>query len=107
MSDYEITNPEPRYFSPLDPTDQDVFSFDWSVRGYPGDAIVFASVVSIPSGVTFLGPAFINGQVVEITVGAFATIPLVQPVTYSLRCMAVFASGRISNYSVPFQVKML
>lgn len=107
MSDYEIHNPEPAYFSPFDPLDEEVFTFDWSVRGYPNDTIVFASIISIPTGVNFIGPAFISGTTVEITVGPFATVPLVQPVTYALRCMAVFASGRISNFSVPFQVRTL
>lgn len=107
MSDFEIRFPEPAFFSPLDPTDIDLFTFDWSVRGFPGDTIVFASIVSIPSGVNFLGPAFISGQSVTITIGPFGpTIPPL-PMTYSLRCMAVFGSGRISNYSVPFIVENL
>jgi hypothetical protein len=109
LSDYEIHRPEPAFFSPFDPTDEETFTFDWTRRGYPNDAIIFASVVSVPAGVNFLGPAFIDGQLVEVTVGPFLSAPAasVQPVTYSLRCMAVFASGRISNYSVPFQVQTL
>lgn len=106
VSDYEIQFPEPAFFSPLDPTDTDLFTFDWSVRGYPGDIIVFASIISVPSGVNFLGPAFISGQSVTITVGPFVSAPRF-PMTYSLRCMCVFGSGRISNYSVPFEVMSL
>lgn len=106
MSDYEIRFPEPAFFSPLDPTDTDLFTFDWSIRGYPNDTIVFASVVSIPSGVNFLGPAFVSGPSVTVTIGPFAIVPPL-PATYSLRCMAMFGSGRISNYSVPFIVKAL
>lgn len=109
MSDFQIHNPEPAFFSAFDPSDEDTFTFDWSRRGYTGDTIVFASVVSVPSGVNFLGPAFIDGQAVEITVGPFpqtaSTMPL--PATFLLRCMAVFRSGRISNYSVPFEVRTL
>lgn len=106
VSDYEIQFPEPTFFSPLDPTDTDLFTFDWSVRGYPGDIIVFASIISVPTGVNFLGPAFISGQSVTITVGPFVSAPRL-PMTYSLRCMCVFGSGRISNYSVPFEVMSL
>lgn len=106
MSDYEIRFPEPAFFSPFDPTDTDLFTFDWSARGFPGDTIVSASVVSVPTGVNFIGPALISGQSVTITVGPFTNV-LPLPVTYSLRCMAMFGSGRISNYSVPFEVMML
>lgn len=106
MSDYEVRFAEPAFFSPLDPTDTDIFTFDWSIRGYPGDVIVFASIISVPTGVVFLGPAFISGQSVSITVGPFAVVPAA-PITYSLRCMAMFSSGRISNYSVPFEVHNL
>lgn len=109
MSDYSVYQPEPRFFSPLDPTDTDTFTFDWSTRGYPGDAIVFASIISVPAGVNFLGPTFIDGQLVEITIGPFLITPsqMPLPMTYALRCMAMFASGRISNFSVPFIVKQL
>jgi hypothetical protein len=107
MSDYEICHPEPAFFSPFDPSDQDFFTFDWTLRGYPNDAIVFASVVSVPPGLNIVGPAFIDGPLVEVAVGAFNVPPLSMPVTYSLRCMAVFASGRISNFSIPFMVMAL
>lgn len=102
---YQITRPEPQYFSPLDPTDQDVFTFDWTNRGYANDSIVFASVVSVPSGLNILGPCFINGSLVDITVGPSPQLQL--PATFSLRCMAVFASGRISNFSIPVVVMSL
>jgi hypothetical protein len=100
-----ITRPEPDRFSPFDPTDEDQFTFDWSRRAYPNDAIVFASVTSTPAGVNFIGPAFIDGLLVEVTIGPFT--PPTLPMTYQLRCRAVFASGRISNYSVPFVVMSL
>lgn len=106
MSDYEIQNAEPAYFSPLDPTDTDIFTFDWSRRSFPNDIIVFASIVSVPTGVNLIGPAFVSGLAVSITVGPFDIVPPL-PATYSLRCMAMFASGRISNYSVPFDVMTL
>ena len=107
MSDYQIHDPEPAAFTPFDPADQETFTFDWSVRGYAGDNIVFASVVSIPAGIQFVGPAFISGAAVSITVGPFVPAPTVLPQAYSLRCMAIFASGRISNYSIPMQVMAL
>lgn len=105
MSGYQITQAEPQYFSPFDPSDEDTFTFDWSRRGYTNDRIVFASVTSVPAGVNFLGPAFIDGSLVDITVGPFT--PLSLPFTYELRCRAVFASGRISNYSIPVVIMTL
>lgn len=101
----QISRPEPDRFSPFDPTDEDQFTFDWSRRAYPNDTIIFASITSVPAGVSFLGPAFIDGLLIEITVGPFN--PPTLPMTYKLRCTAVFASGRVSNYSVPFVVMNL
>lgn len=106
MSDYQISHAEPAYFSPLDPTDQDTFTFDWSHRAYPNDTIVFASVVSIPTGLNFVGPPFIDGTLIDITIGPLGHTPP-RPTTYTLRCTAVFRSGRISNFSVPFEVRSL
>lgn len=106
MSDYEIHRPEPADFSPLDPTDTDVFTFDWSVRGYASDTILYAYVLSIPGGINFVGPPFIDGMAVQVMIGPLATSPVL-PAVYLLRCTAVFASGRVSNYSIPFQVKTL
>lgn len=105
MSGYQITHAEPQFFSPFDPTDEDIFTFDWSRRGYTNDRIVFASVTSVPAGVNFLGPAFIDGSLVDVTVGPFTPPSL--PFTYELRCRAVFASGRISNYSIPVVIMTL
>ena len=105
MTNFQIHRAEPPYFSPFDPSDQDTFAFDWSIRGYANDIITFATVTSIPAGVNFVGPAFIDGTVVSATIGSFTPPQL--PMTYTLRCTAVFASGRISSYSVPFQVQSL
>jgi hypothetical protein len=105
LSGHAITQAEPTYFSPFDPTDEDTFTFDWSRRGHPNDRIIFATVTSVPPGLNFLGPAFIDGSLVDITLGPFT--PPYTPITYALRCQAVFASGRISNYSIPVIVKPL
>lgn len=100
-----ITSAQPAYFSPFDPNDTDTFTFDWSIRAYANDPITFASVESIPSGVNFVSSPLITGNLVDCTVGPFTPPQL--PAVYELRCSAVFASGRISNYSVPFIVRTL
>lgn len=101
----QIHRAEPAYFSPFNPTDQDFFTFDWTDRAYGGDTIIYATITSIPAGVNFVGPAFVDGKLVGITIGPFS--PPTLPATYLLRCSATFASGRISNYSVPFIVMNL
>lgn len=96
---------EPPSFGPTDPADQTTFAFDWIARGNVSDPIVSAQVVSIPPGLSFFGPPFISGSLVEITVSPF--VPVTLPVTYSLRCSVVFASGRRSSFSIPMPVRFL
>lgn len=120
--DNQIYRAEPEFFSPFDPSDQQAFTFDWSIRGYANDAIVWAEITGIAEApglpsLNFVGPTFIdsfiipgsvpptNGYLVSITVGEFT--PLYTPVTYTLRCSVTFASGRVGNWSIPFQVKSL
>jgi hypothetical protein len=97
---------EPPDFGPIDPADQTIFAFDWSARAYSNDAIVSANVVSVPPGLVFAPwPLFINGTLVEVTIAPFSPAQL--PATYRLRCTAVFASGRISSFSIPVMVRTL
>jgi hypothetical protein len=96
---------EPPYFAPIDPSDQTTFAFNWAARAAPGDAIVSATVTSVPAGFTFFGPVFINGYLVEVTALPFT--PLSLPTTYSLRCTATFASGSRSSFSIPVRVQSL
>jgi hypothetical protein len=120
--DNQIYRAEPEFFSPFDPSDQQTFTFDWSVRGYANDAIVWAEITGIAEtpglpDLNFIGPTFIDsfvvpgsmpstlGYLVSITVGEFT--PLYIPVMYTLRCSVTFASGRVGNWSIPFQVKTL
>lgn len=102
MLDSQIYQPEPSMFSPFDPTDQDTFTFDWSQRAYPNDVITWASISATPTGLNFIGPTFVDGLLVSITIGPFT--PLYLPQTYALRCSVAFASGRIGNYSIAFNV---
>jgi hypothetical protein len=120
--DYQIHRSEPEFFSPFDPGDQQTFTFDWSVRGYANDAIIAADIIGTPHDtgfpdLNFIGPTFIDsytipnsnpptlGYLVSVTVGEFE--PLSVPTAYTLRCSVTFASGRIGNWSVPFQVRNL
>jgi hypothetical protein len=96
---------EPPSFSAVDPADQTTFAFDWSGRIGPNDPIVDASVVSIPSGLTYFGPPFVQGTLVQITVQPFS--PLQLPVTYRLRCTVTTQSGRRSSFSIPLPVRRL
>ena len=96
---------EPPSFGPIDPADQTTFAFDWSSRANFNDPIVSATVVSVPSGMTFLGPVFTGGTLVEVTALPF-TPPQV-PATYALRCTCVFASGRRSSFSIPVPIRNL
>jgi hypothetical protein len=111
MINFAIQRPEPAEFAPLDPTDADTIAFDWSSRATPGDALTFATVTASPAGAVTLGPAFINVVnylAVEVQIApveAFCAGQL--PLKVDLRCTAFFASGRISNYSVPITIKTM
>lgn len=96
---------EPPYFGSIDPSDQTTFCFDWSARADANDPIVRAIVTSVPAGMSFYGPVFISGTLVEVTTAPFT--PLQLPVTYDLRCQAIFASGRRSSFSIPVTVRTL
>lgn len=96
---------EPPSFGPIDPADRTTFAFNWASRGDPNDAIVSATVTSLPPGLTFFGPAFISGALVEVIV--VPSIPPQRPTTYNLRCSATFASGRRSSFSIPVPVRAL
>jgi hypothetical protein len=96
---------EPPSFGAIDPSDQTTFAFDWSARAAFNDPIISATVVSIPKGMTFLGPVFTGGTLVEVTALPF-TPPKI-PATYSLRCTCVFASGRRSSFSIPVPIRRL
>lgn len=96
---------EPPVFSAFDPEDEETITFDWSTRTYPNDSIIFASIQSVPLGLSFIGPTFIDGFSVEITLGPFT--PPYTPITYGLRCTAVFASGRVSNYTAAIGIRTL
>lgn len=96
---------EPPYFAPIDPGDQTTFAFDWSARAAPNDPITSATVASVPPGLTFHGPVFVNGLLVEVTAVPFT--PLQLPTTYSLRCTATFASGLRSSFSIPVRIQTL
>jgi hypothetical protein len=115
---------EPPSFGPIDPADQTIFAFDWSSRAYPNDAILSAVVTSVPSGLSFLTTPFISGTLVEITVlplyplspfnsdysseyGGGSSKVVQLPATFSLRCTATFASGRVSSFSIPVPVRTL
>lgn len=108
ISDFQPHHAEPASFDPFDPFDQDVFIFDWSERAYAGDPIVSALVVSSPPGVTVIAVGIVGTSVLA-TIGPFPSAPAVanQPITYGLRCTATFRSSRISNFTVPFEVKTL
>lgn len=54
---FETDHAEPAAFSPIDPSDVDTFLFDWVVRAYPGDPILSAAMISVPTGLTFITPA--------------------------------------------------
>lgn len=96
---------EPPAFGPIDPADQTVFAFDWSVRGDVNDPIASATISATPPGMTFFGPVFVSGSLVEVTVLPFTPPRL--PMTYRLRCTAVFASGRRSSFTIPVPVRTL
>lgn len=96
---------EPPSFGPIDPADRTTFAFNWSSRGDPNDPLVSATVVSVPPGLTFFGPAFISGSLVEAIV--VPSVPPQRPATYNLRCSATFASGRRSSFSIPVPVRTL
>jgi hypothetical protein len=116
---------EPPSFGPIDPADQTTFAFDWSARADPNDAIVSATVVSVPPGLVFgPSPVFINGTLVEVSLMPIypvnvwspvfssqfgsGVVPVLQlPTTFLLRCTCVFASGRRSSFSIPVPVRML
>lgn len=96
---------EPPAFGPIDPFDRTTFAFDWSSRADNDDPITSASVVSVPSGMNFIGPVFVNGTLVEVTAGPFTPPSL--PAVYTLRCTAIFTSGRRNTFSIPVPVRML
>lgn len=96
---------EPPDFGPIDPADQTIFGFDWSSRAIPGDTIVSATVFSEPAGLVLYGPVYIQGTLVQATVMPF-TAPVL-PTVYLLRCTVVFASARISTFSIPVPVRTL
>jgi hypothetical protein len=62
MSDYQIRHAEPAHFSRFDPADEETFTFDRSVRGYPGDTVVFAGIVSVSAGVNFSDQRLLLGR---------------------------------------------
>ena len=96
---------EPPSFGAIDPSDETTFAFDWSSRAYANDPIVAAAVVSVPPGMTFFGPTFTTGSLVEVTVLPFS--PPMVPATYQLRCTCTFASGRRSSFSIPVPIRNL
>jgi len=97
---------EPPDFGPIDPLDQTTFAFNWASRADPNDPIVSATVVSVPPGLTFAAsPVFISGMLVQVTV--VPSVPPLPPAVYTLRCTAVFASGRRSSFSIPVPVRIL
>lgn len=96
---------EPPAFGPIDPADQTTFAFDWSRRLSVNDPIISAAVTSVPPGLSFAGPVFVQGQLVQATVAPF--MPQYLPTIYSLRCSVVTASGRRSSFSIPVPVRTL
>lgn len=96
---------EPPTFSDMDPADQSIFLFDWSARAEPGDAIASASVVSLPTGLNFVGPLFTDNMVVEVTLGPY--MPPELPMTYGLRCSVTFVSGERSSFTIPVRIRTL
>lgn len=96
---------EPPAFSTIDPSDQTTFAFDWSGRIGGSDPIVSSAVVSVPPGLTFYGPVFVQGTLVQCTVMPFS--PLQLPTQYKLRCTVVTRSGRRSSFSIPLPVRNL
>jgi hypothetical protein len=113
MSYYAITEPEPAQFPVMDPDDVDSVIFDWSQRSAATDRITFASVVSIPAGLTvggveriYLGGGYLGiGNFVECIIGPCSAAAY--PATFLLRCTCYFASGRVSSYSVPITIRPL
>lgn len=97
---------EPPSFGVIDPLDLTTFGFDWASRSYPNDPILSAVVVSVPAGMTLIGPVFVSGTLVQATVAPF-TPPTGLPATYTLRCTCTFASGRVSSFSIPVPIRTL
>lgn len=104
---------QPPSFGPIDPQDATFLAFDWSSRANPGDAIISAAVTSDPPGLVFgPQPILISGTLVRVTVAPVASIIGFSgidgvPPSFSLRCSAVFASGRVSNFSVALPIRTL
>lgn len=96
---------EPPIFSAMDPADTEVFTFDWSSRAEPGDPIASVTVRSIPAGMNFVGPVFVDGYLVEVTCGPMS-LPEI-PTVFGLRCSVVFVSGRRSSFTIAVPVRTL
>ncbi|HEX3401951.1 MAG TPA: hypothetical protein VHT74_16655, partial [Acetobacteraceae bacterium] len=95
--------PDPPAFDPMDPSDEETFTFDWSQHANPGDPIASATVSVTPSDLMLAGPAGVNGLQVQVT-----CLPSGTPgIVYGLRCSVTYQSNRKGNWTIPLPIQAL
>lgn len=93
--------PSTNKIPPKDPLDALTYAFDWSNFWPPGATIVSATI-TVPTGVTLVSPAVINGMIVNFMLsGAIANN------SYEISCLARTDIAGTANRSFQLNVKNL
>lgn len=92
----------PSFFDAMDPTDVDVFAYDWSVIGFPGDQIVAASITADPPLLT-IGQIILVGDVIQVFLGPVTG----SCTTLDINCSVTFATGRVLDWGCEISVQTL
>lgn len=92
----------PPFFDAMDPADVDVFAYDWSVIGFPGDQIITASVTADPALLT-IGSVTVVGDVIQAFLGPVTGTCT----TLDINCSVTFATGRVLDWGCEVNVAVL
>jgi hypothetical protein len=92
----------PPLFDAIDPNDVDLFGFDWSVIGFPGDQIVAASITADPPLLT-IGQVIVTGDVIQAFLGPVTG----HCTTLDINCSVTSATGRVLDWGCEISVQTL
>ncbi len=96
--------PEPPAFDPMDPDDEETFTFDWSQHANPGDTITSATIVASSTDLISQGSATVVGLQVQAT---YTYSQTATPRVYGLRCSVTYQSNRKGHWTIPLPVQWL
>lgn len=92
----------PPFFDAMDPSDVDVFVYDWAPIAFPGDRIIAATIVCVPAQLTISTP-IIFGLLVQAFIGPSTNATK----TFDITCAVTFVSGRVLDWGCEISVQSL